>query len=109
MKLQPYTNDGHNTIHIGTVSILPGETRQVNVDFLPDAALLQALEIVVEDKRPESLIPLLDGNVGNFVAALESLSDEDLEALEALETMDKARKTALEGIAAERLKRAADQ
>lgn len=98
-----YYNDKPYPVHVGGKMILPGHCREV------DAAAVQIPVATAEAAGPEqgdSVLDLLDGSVKDITAALPGLSEADLDQLEAAEQAGKTRKSLLEALAAERLRRA---
>ncbi|TKA91823.1 hypothetical protein FAZ79_00520 [Guyparkeria sp. SB14A] len=110
MALIPYHNDGKSTVHVGTKSIPPGETREVDetllnrprkpVDFNDlDADLTEAT----------GLGALLEKSVKDITAELDSLNDEQLAELEQLEKDGKKRSSLVSAIQQTMMTRAANQ
>lgn len=101
----PIENNGQMPIYVGGVMIPPGETRHFEDDMLPPEFRAPA-EV---QEEPEALDPLLavrNGTVDHIKLGLPDLNDEELDRLEMLEAEGKARKTLIEAIAEERLRRA---
>lgn len=100
-------NTGKNTMHVGTAMIPPGETRHVDVSYLP---------LHMQPKKPaaatapsvDPLNELLAGGVKSIIAAIPDLSINDLERLGELEQKkgDGARRTLLSAIGEALLERA---
>lgn len=92
-------------IFVNGVMIPPGETRHFEDDQIPpehrDEAPLPEPEVPVDP-----MAELAAKNAATVLSSLESLSADDLARLQLIEMEGKARKTVLEGIAAEGLKRA---
>lgn len=105
MKLVPHTNNTKNTIHIGSATIPAGETRDVDPSLLPGWKPEGAQQ---EDVPLDPITELLRGNVKDIGGALESLSDDDLHSAIYQEEAGQARKSLLESMAAEKLRRAAN-
>lgn len=93
------TNDKAHTIHRNGVAILPGETRHFPAPPKPVAAAPTA------DPDAE-LLAILDRKVSDVVAALPDLTLAQIDRLEQAEQDGNTRKGVMEGIAAERLRRA---
>ncbi|TCS35791.1 hypothetical protein EDC30_10990 [Paucimonas lemoignei] len=103
----PYTNETKNFQHIGAVTVPPGETRDVDPTLLagyqPDA------ELQSETVQLDPVAELLKESVSAVTAKLAELSDDDLAKISTLETEGKNRKSLVEAIAAETLRRAAEK
>lgn len=102
MQKVPYTNSTKKIVHVGNVTIFPGDTREVDPTLLPGHKAKQPAEQL--DVNP--ILALLDGSVKQIADALSGISAEDLDALELAEEAGKTRKGVLEAIAEERLSRA---
>jgi hypothetical protein len=100
MEKKPFHNALAVVAYIGGVMIPAGATRLVDAQFVPDAPAEAG------PAPADPILELLDNNVGHVVEALPGLSDEDLDKVEAAENAGKTRKGVLEGIAADRLRRA---
>lgn len=103
MPKVPHTNDTDKFMHVGSVTIPPGETRDV------DPTLLPGYEPEEEEKPQEHDNPLDDillKSIADIVTLLPEVPSEQLLELEAMESVGKNRKGLLEAIAAEQLKRA---
>ncbi|WP_025916147.1 hypothetical protein [Herminiimonas sp. CN] len=105
MKTVPYTNTGENTAHIGGVTIPAGETRDVDPSLLPGWTPEGERK---EDSPPDPIAEWLKGNVKEIGSALEKLSDDELHSAMYLEENGQARKSLLELMAAEKLRRASN-
>jgi len=105
MKTVPYTNTGRNTIHIGSATIPSGETRDVDPSLLPGYQPAGATAAAPVDP----IATLLTGNVKNVTAALGNLSDEQLVHATSLETEGQNRKSLIEAMTAESLRRATEK
>lgn len=101
----PIHNAGTTNMHIGGVVIRPGATRMIDERLVPGHLKPATTDAGEEETADDPVANLLDLNVASIVAALPEFGD--LDALEAAETEGKARKGVLEGIAHERLRRAA--
>jgi len=99
----PYTNTKDHVVHIGTKAVRPGETRMVDESMLPDAHKRGG------EAPPEPEQTLIDRPVKEIAEALPNLSDAELDELLAAEEAGKTRKSLLEAIARERLRRAEAQ
>lgn len=105
MKTVHHTNETKKFMHVGGVTIPPGETREVDAALLPDHTLDDALE---PDIPADPLVQLMAGSVATITVALPSLSDADLTRADELEQAGVARKSMLTALSAEILRRAAD-
>ena len=101
----PIENNGQMPIYVGGVMIPPGETRHFEDDMLPPEFRAPA-EVQAEPESLDPLLAVLEGTVAQIKHGLPDLSDEELDRLEMLEAEGKARKTLIEAIAEERLRRA---
>ncbi len=103
MAKRPYTNDTDSIQHIGTVTLWPGETREVEETLIPDhQAAPQA-----SPQGPGPLALLIQRNAPEVIAALPTLDDEQLSSLDEMErATEKPRKGVLQAIAEEKLTRA---
>lgn len=97
----PWTNTGRHRVTVGTVTVAPGDTRDVDPQLL--AGYTPPAPPAVEHTHP--WLALLDQPVRALVGALTGLTDGDLVALEQAEKDGKTRKGAMAAIAAERLRR----
>lgn len=107
MKEIPVTNNTACNMHVGGKVIRPGATRMVEESMVPEDLRPSPAE-PVEESVPDSMASLVEGGVKDIVEVLQGLSADDLARLEALEQDGKKRKGVLEGIAHERLRRAAE-
>lgn len=106
MAQVPIHNDGKNSRYVGTVCILPGETRHVDERLLPNKSKPRPAPA----PQADPLADLLDAKVTDIIPALPDLSDEDFQRLAAMETeKDKPRVTLVNAIAEDRLRRADEQ
>lgn len=99
-----YTNETQNFMHVGSVTIPPGETRDV------DPSLLDGYkpEPGPEEEQPVDLIAeLLKASVKNITVELPGLSDEDLARAAVLEQGGQNRKSLLAALTEETLRRVA--
>lgn len=106
MNKVSYTNETSNFKHVGGVTIPPGETRDVDPSLLPG--------FEPEGKAPEAppvdpIADLLKNNVKDISAELVHLSDEDLAHATSLEQDGQKRKSLIEAMTAENLRRANDK
>lgn len=106
MNKVSYTNETRKFQHVGGVTIPPGETRDVDPSLLPDYQ--------PEGKAPEAppddpIAELLKGNVKTISAELEALLDDELIHAAALEQDGQNRKSLIEAMTAENLRRANDK
>ena len=99
------TNDTESPRFIGGRMIPPGETVVVDVEELPPEYRPEA---VPPEPEPEvdRIVEIAAFKASLIVPILPDLSDEDLARLQSIETEGSARKTVLEAIAGESLKRA---
>lgn len=104
-------NTGRNVMFVGGKMIPPGEGREVDERLLPP----ELRDPPPQPEAPaapgiaEQLVALLKGNVKEVTAALAGLSGDALAMVEAIEASDGTpRKTVLEAVRAEQLKRAQD-
>lgn len=108
-----FVNETASPLFVGGRMIAPGEGRDVPLMFLPATHRPEpdAPSLPPEPGLDELLADLLRLGVKNIVVQLPTLTNEALDRLEALEREAAAplvpRKTLLEAVAAERLKRAA--
>lgn len=104
----PITNRGAMPIYVASVMILPGETRHFDPEQLPPEFRPAAAPAAAETKESDSVAELARRKAAEIAGQLGSLSDEDLQRLGALEQArgGAARKSVLEAIAAEQLRRA---
>ena len=105
MNKVPFHNKTNKTVHVGTVSISPYGTRDVDPTHLPDAG--KKPEQTVEQSVSATIDELLGLSVSDLTARLPSLSTADIDALEEAENgKEKPRTSALNAIASERVSRA---
>lgn len=103
----PIKNNGKNPLSVGTLLVMPGETRIIPAQLVPKHLHPAAVTAAAESLPPlDPVLELLDLSVKNIVAALQGLSEEDLDTLEAAEHAGKTRKTLMEAFTVERLRRA---
>lgn len=102
----PHTNETPNFQHVGGVTIPPGETRDVDASLLPG----HVPETAEPNAEPQDHIAeLLKGSVKAVIAEFESMFDEELEHMAKLEAAGQNRKSMVEAIVAEQLRRATEQ
>ncbi len=102
MAKKPYTNETDSIQHIGTVTLWPGETREVEETLIPGQTAHQE-----SPQEPDPLVLLIQGNAPEVIAALPTLDDEQLSLLDEMErAAEKPRKGVLQAIAEEKLTRA---
>lgn len=110
---QFYVNETAHTQFVGGRMIPPGEGRDVPLMYLPATHRPDPVVVVPPDEPSldDYLADMLTHSVKHVVALLPELTNEALDRLEALEREATApavpRKTLLEAVGAERLKRAA--
>lgn len=103
----PIKNKGKNPLSVGTLLVMPGETRIIPAQLVPKHLHPAAIVAAAESLPPlDPVLELLDLSVKNVVAALQGVSEEDLDTLEAAEHAGKTRKTLMEAFTVERLRRA---
>lgn len=99
-----YTNETNKFLHIGSVTIPPNETREVDESLLPGQK--PKAEEAKTPVPPDAIAELLKKKVADVVAALHELSDDDLTKAAEQEQAGQNRKSVVEAIAAEQLRRA---
>lgn len=104
MKTEHFTNETKNFMHVGGVTIPPGETREVDATLLPGH---EQEEVLPNGIPLDPLAQLMAGSVATITAALPTLSDADLAHVTELEEAGVARKSMLAALSAENLARAA--
>lgn len=104
MKTEHFTNETKNFMHVGGVTIPPGETREVDAVLLPGGSQDDALEPAVP---LDPLAQLMNGSVAAITAALPTLSNADLARATELEEAGVARKSMLAALSVENLRRVA--
>lgn len=92
-------------LFVAGVMIPPGETRHFEDDQIPPEHR-EPETAAAPEPEADLMAELAAKNAATVIAALEGLSSEDLARLQLIEADGKARKTVMEGIAAEGLKRA---
>lgn len=104
MNKVPYTNETTHFVHIGGVTIPPGETRDVDATLLPgyEPPVLAPPEPEVP---PDLLAELLKASIKNIVPEMPGMSADDLARAVTLEEAGQKRRTLLEAFAAENLRR----
>lgn len=100
----PYTNETTKFMHVGGVTIPPGATRDVDASLLPGPK--PQAEEPAKPVMPDAIAELLKKKVGDVTAALAGLSDDDLAKAGEQEQAGRNRKSVVEAIAAEQLRRA---
>ena len=104
----PVKNHGKTPMYVGSVMILPGETRILPAHHVPAHLHPQPEQPEAKTEEKDPLLELLTGTVLAVAAALADLSIEELDRLEAGENAtEKPRKGILEAITEEKLSRAA--
>jgi hypothetical protein len=100
----PYTNETDKFVHIGSVTIAPGATRDVEDSHIPGYTPPNSVAL----EAPENpLVKILALSVEKAKAELKSLTDDQLAQLGDLEKAGHQRKTLINAIADELLQRAA--
>lgn len=107
MNKVPHTNETQKFLHIGAVTIPPGETRDVDASLLPGFKPVVGLPSQPEIP-PDLLAELLKASIKNIVPELPGMSDDDLARAATLEAAGQHRKSLLEAFAAENLRRLTD-
>lgn len=110
------SNPGSGPMYVGAAMIAPGETRLFERHHVPAHLLPENQQAVppAPPPPPDRLADLVAGNAKTVIAAIPALSNEDLTRCEQLEQARGAdgneftepRKTVLEAISEETLKRA---
>jgi hypothetical protein len=109
MGVKYIENTGRNVLFVGGKMIPPGEGREVDERLLPPELRDPAPEPAApaEPSIAQLLVELLKGSVKVVVAKLPELSGDALAMVEAIEAGDGTpRKTVLEAVRAEQLRRA---
>ena len=111
MSKIPVTNNGKMNIWVGGQMIPPGETRHFEAHHVPPEYRPAPAAAPAEPEDPSDPLEILRaGNVKEITAGVPALSLEDLDRLEALENAAEVpRKGVLAAIAADRLRRAAEE
>lgn len=104
----PVTNHGDTNLHLAGRVIVPGATRMIDAALVPEHLRPQAPDAPPPAPPEDPTAALLSGSVAAIVDALAGLDDDQLSLLELAEHQGKGRKGVQEGIAAERLRRAAN-
>lgn len=100
----PYTNETTKFQHIGGTTIPPGETRDVDPSLLPGP---KAAAAKLDSAPPaDPIVELLKKKVADVVESLAKLSNDDLAKAAALEQDGQNRKSLIEAMSAENLRRA---
>ncbi len=103
MAKKPHTNNTNQIQHIGTVTLWPGETREVEETLIPDHRPAPSAPA----PEPDALAALIERNAPEVIAALPALDDDELALLDEMErAAEKPRKGVLQAIAEEQLLRA---
>lgn len=105
-KRIPVTNNTAMPIYVGSYTVPPGETRDFPESQVPPHLLPAEPAAEAPAPPPDVVAQLLGGGVRDITAVLADLPDDVLAQAEAAEAAGKARKTVIEAIAAEKLKRA---
>lgn len=106
MKTTSYTNETRNFLHIGGVTIPPGETRDVDPSLLPN---YQPEGVAVEETEIDQIAELLKVNVKLVTEQLAYMSEDQLAHAVSLEQVGQNRKSLIEAMTAENLRRATDR
>lgn len=101
-EMEAVTNEKAFTIYRNGVAILPGETKHFPAPPRP-------VEVAPATDPHAELLAILDGKVAEVLAALPGLSLAQIDVLEQAEQDGNTRKGVMEGIAAERLRRASSE
>jgi hypothetical protein len=94
MSKVPYHNDTDKFVHIGSVTIAPGATRDVEETHLAEYSKPKESA----PAAPDAIADLLAGTAAEVIAKLPGLSAADLEQVELREQEGKNRKTVLAAI-----------
>jgi len=103
--LVPVKNNTAMTMHVAGVLIAPGETRHLPRVHVP-ANLLPRTTPAAVPAPSDPVLELLDDSVKDIVGRLPELDDEQLAAVKAAEVDGKTRKSLMDAIAQEELRRA---
>jgi hypothetical protein len=95
----PVENNTAMPIYVGSNMIPPGEIRDLPISQVPPHLRPPEPAAVVEEATPDPLTELLEHNVKTVVAALDSLSIEQIEKLGEMEQAGAARRGVLSAIA----------
>lgn len=106
MKTVHHTNDTPNFMHVGGITIPPGETREVDAVLLPGHQPEEDGGKSL-DELDDPLVQLLTGSVSTVTAALQGLSDADLVRAGELEAAGVNRKSLMSALSVEQLRRVA--
>ncbi|WP_025918210.1 hypothetical protein [Herminiimonas sp. CN] len=106
MNKVSYTNETTRFQHVGGVTIPPGETRDVDPSLLPD---YQPEGVAVEEEEIDQVAELLKVNVKLVTEQLPHMSDDQLAHAVLLEQAGQNRKSLIEAMTAENLRRATDK
>ncbi len=99
------TNDGKNNKYVGSICILPGETKILDESLIPGRKVQVVERDPVEETDP--MPELLQGKVADIVTALPTLEEDDFVRLARLEEeSEKPRVSLMKAIAAEGIRRA---
>lgn len=108
-KQVPYYNDTGKIQHIGSKTIFPGETREVDETYIPVKLQKSKKEEVPKSEAPNpnaKLLMILDGKVSDITAKLGDYSDEQLDLLKQAEENGNTRSTLIAAIDEEKMSRA---
>lgn len=107
MNKIPVTNDTSHNLHVGGSVLRPGETQLVEPHLVPPGMGEISDTVASSDETDHSAILAAVGTA-DILACLQDASAEKLDHIEKYEAEGKNRPAVMEGIAAERLRRAAD-
>lgn len=107
----PYQNTSDHVRHIGSVTLMPGQTRDVEeIDLHAHIGGEQPEAQKAEPAIDNALSVILSGSVKDIIGALAEVSDTDLNSMEDMEkAAEKPRKGVLSAVAEERLNRASNK
>jgi len=111
MQLKPFTNTTGHIVHIGTKTLFPNETREVDPRQIPNELRDPPAPAAAAPAATEafSVTEFLAGSVANIAAQLPALDVPTLDLVHDIEQANpKPRKGVIAAIAEERLRRASE-
>lgn len=106
MAKKPYTNTTDRIQHVGTVTLFPNTTREVEETLIPSFKARPAQPD--ENTGDDVLVEILDHTVADLEDVLPTLTNDELDVLADAEEAGKNRKTVLEQIQSIKLDRASE-
>lgn len=106
MAKKPYTNNTNRIQHVGTVTVFPGSTREVEETLIPDFKPQTQAE--QEPSEDEVRAEILEHTLSELEDILPKMNNEELDALAKAEAEGKNRKGVLEQIQEIKLDRASE-